>query len=76
MALCCDRFADNLQVLSSMLPYLQELGINTLNIIPILDCPVEHSDDGMPYVIYTTLIPVSVAMMILACRIILLWETQ
>jgi len=46
MALYCDRFADNLRGLSEKLPYLQELGINMLHIMPILDCPPERSDGG------------------------------
>jgi amylosucrase len=46
MALYCDRFADNLQGLRDNLPYLQELGINLLHVMPMLDCPPEHSDGG------------------------------
>ncbi|MHB8952319.1 MAG: alpha-amylase family glycosyl hydrolase [Pirellulaceae bacterium] len=46
MALYCDRFAGDLQGLRIRLPYLQELGINVLHIMPILDCPPDHSDGG------------------------------
>jgi len=46
MALYCDRFADNLKGLRFKLPYLQELGINMLHIMPILDCPPDNSDGG------------------------------
>lgn len=46
MALYCDRFADNLQGLRTHLPYLQELGINLLHIMPMLDCPPDKSDGG------------------------------
>jgi len=46
MALYCDRFADDLQGLRDNLPYLQELGINLLHVMPMLDCPPEHSDGG------------------------------
>jgi amylosucrase len=46
MALYCDRFAGDLKGLQSRLPYLQELGINLLHIMPILDCPPDHSDGG------------------------------
>lgn len=46
MALYCDRFANDLQGLRQNLPYLQELGINLLHIMPILDCPPDHSDGG------------------------------
>ena len=46
MALYCDRFADDLKGLRSHLPYLQDLGINMLHIMPILDCPPDKSDGG------------------------------
>jgi amylosucrase len=46
MALYCDRFADNLPDLQTKLPYLQELGINLVHIMPILDCPPGASDGG------------------------------
>jgi amylosucrase len=46
MALYCDRFADDLKGLRTKLPYLQELGVNMLHIMPILDCPPGSSDGG------------------------------
>ncbi len=46
MALYCDRFADDLKGLRTKLPYLQDLGINMLHIMPILDCPPDNSDGG------------------------------
>ena len=46
MAVYCDRFAGDLQGLRVRLPYLQELGINMLHIMPILDCPPDNSDGG------------------------------
>ncbi len=46
MALYCDRFAGNLKGLRTKLPYLQDLGINMLHIMPILDSPPKHSDGG------------------------------
>ena len=46
MALYCDRFAGDLAGLRTRLPYLQELGINMLHIMPILDCPQGKSDGG------------------------------
>ncbi|MDP2695627.1 MAG: alpha-amylase family glycosyl hydrolase, partial [Gallionella sp.] len=46
MALYCDRFAGDLKGLRKRLPYLQELGVNMLHIMPILDCPPDHSDGG------------------------------
>ena len=46
MALYCDRFADDLKGLRTRLPYLQDLGVNMLHIMPILDCPPGKSDGG------------------------------
>jgi amylosucrase len=46
MALYCDRFADDLKGLRAKLPYLQDLGINMLHIMPILDCPPDNNDGG------------------------------
>ncbi len=46
MALYCDRFAGDLKGLRANLPYLQELGVNMLHIMPMLDCPADHSDGG------------------------------
>lgn len=46
MALYCDRFADDLNGLRANLPYLQELGVNMLHIMPMLDCPPDNSDGG------------------------------
>ncbi|MEW6120039.1 MAG: amylosucrase [Pseudomonadota bacterium] len=46
MALYCDRFADDLKGLQENLPYLQELGINLLHVMPMLDCPPDKRDGG------------------------------
>jgi len=46
MALYCDRFAGDLKGLRVKLPYLHDLGVNLLHIMPILDCPPGHSDGG------------------------------
>ena len=46
MALYCDRFAGDLKGLRARLPYLQDLGVNMLHVMPILDCPPDHSDGG------------------------------
>lgn len=46
MALYCDRFADDLKGLRDNLPYLQELGINLLHVMPMLDCPPDKRDGG------------------------------
>lgn len=46
MAVYCDRFADNLEDMRDKLPYLQDLGVNLLHIMPILACPPSASDGG------------------------------
>lgn len=46
MALYVDGFAKDLQGLREHLPYLQELGINMLHVMPILECPHGASDGG------------------------------
>ncbi|MCU7813477.1 MAG: alpha-amylase, partial [Candidatus Thiodiazotropha sp. (ex Notomyrtea botanica)] len=39
MALYADGFAGNLEGVRSKLPYLQELGVNMLHVMPVLVCP-------------------------------------
>ncbi len=46
MALYSDGFAGNLQGLTQRLPYLQELGVNLVHVMPILKCPQGASDGG------------------------------
>ena len=46
MALYLDGFADNLAGLEGRLPYLQELGVNMVHVMPILECPPGASDGG------------------------------
>ncbi len=46
MALYLDGFADNLAGLEGRLPYLQELGVNMVHVMPILECPAGASDGG------------------------------
>jgi len=46
MALYCDRFAGDIKGLQNRLPYLQDLGVNMLHIMPILDCPPDNNDGG------------------------------
>ena len=46
MALYLDGFADDLSGLADKLPYLQELGVNMVHMMPILECPVGASDGG------------------------------
>ncbi|MEW8290241.1 MAG: alpha-amylase family glycosyl hydrolase, partial [Candidatus Thiodiazotropha endolucinida] len=46
MALYADGFADDLQGVEKKLPYLQELGINMLHVMPVMVCPEGASDGG------------------------------
>ncbi|MDH5648891.1 MAG: alpha-amylase family glycosyl hydrolase [Gammaproteobacteria bacterium] len=46
MALYSDGFAGDLKGIQSRLPYLQELGINLVHVMPILECPKGESDGG------------------------------
>jgi amylosucrase len=46
MALYCDGFAGDLRGLEAHLPYLSELGINLVHVMPILTCPEGASDGG------------------------------
>ncbi|MCG8017254.1 MAG: alpha-amylase family glycosyl hydrolase [Candidatus Thiodiazotropha sp. 'RUGA'] len=46
MALYADGFADNLQGVDERLPYLQELGVNMLHVMPVMVCPDGASDGG------------------------------
>jgi amylosucrase len=46
MALYLDGFSGDLAGLRQRLPYLQELGVNLLHVMPILECPAGASDGG------------------------------
>ncbi len=46
MALYSDGFAGDLAGLESHLPYLQELGVSMVHVMPILQCPRGASDGG------------------------------
>jgi amylosucrase len=46
MAMYAEGFARDLQGLTSHLPYLSELGVNMVHILPILVCPRGASDGG------------------------------
>jgi amylosucrase len=46
MALYSDGFAGDLNGLKTKIPYLQELGINMVHVMPILKCPRHASDGG------------------------------
>ncbi len=46
MALYADGFGGNLQGVTERLPYLQELGVNLLHVMPVLLCPEGASDGG------------------------------
>jgi len=46
MALYCNGFAGDLKGVESHLPYLSELGVNLVHVLPILACPEGASDGG------------------------------
>ncbi|MFN2166425.1 MAG: alpha-amylase family glycosyl hydrolase, partial [Anaerolineae bacterium] len=46
MALYLDGFAGDLNGLGEHLPYLQELGVNLVHVLPIMECPEGASDGG------------------------------
>lgn len=46
MSLYVDRFAGDLQSMPDKLPYLEELGVNFLHIMPIFESPAGESDGG------------------------------
>jgi len=46
MALYANAYADSLSGLGDHLPYLQELGVNMVHVMPILKCPQGASDGG------------------------------
>ena len=46
MALYASAFADDLAGVKERLPYLQELGVNLVHVMPVLKCPPGASDGG------------------------------
>lgn len=46
MALYCQGFAGNLASMRERLPYMQELGVNLVHIMPLCDCPELQNDGG------------------------------
>ena len=46
MSLYVDRFAGNLKNMPERLPYLQELGVNFLHLMPLFESPEGESDGG------------------------------
>ncbi len=46
MMLYVDLFAGDLQGLVKKIPYLKELGINYVHLMPLFDCPKEENDGG------------------------------
>ncbi|MDP2041119.1 alpha-amylase family glycosyl hydrolase, partial [Algoriphagus sp.] len=46
MSLYVDRFAGDLKSMPETLPYLEELGVNFLHIMPIFESPEDESDGG------------------------------
>jgi amylosucrase len=46
MALYTEGFGDNVQGVRKHLPYLQELGVNMVHVMPMMQCPEGSSDGG------------------------------
>ena len=46
MSLYVDRFAGSIQSMSDKLPYLKELGVNFLHLMPLFESPEGESDGG------------------------------
>ncbi|MGI9542172.1 MAG: alpha-amylase family protein [Cyclobacteriaceae bacterium] len=46
VTLYADHFAENLKNLSEKIPYLKELGINCVHLMPLLKSPTDASDGG------------------------------
>ena len=61
MALYLDGFAGDLAGLRGKVPYLQELGVNMVHIMPILECPPGASDGGTRSAISAISTPVPAA---------------
>ena len=57
MSLYIDRFANNLSDLENKIPYLQELGINLIHIMPIMQSPLNENDGGYAVSDFTTIDP-------------------
>ncbi len=46
MSLYVDRFAGNIQGMNQRLPYLEDLGVNFLHLLPVFESPENASDGG------------------------------
>ena len=46
MMLYVDLFADNLRGLIEKIPYLRNLGVNYVHLMPLFDCPKDENDGG------------------------------
>lgn len=57
MMLYTDRFAGDLAGLRDKLPYLEELGINLVHLMPILKCPEKENDGGYAVSDYRSINP-------------------
>lgn len=57
MQLYVDRFAGTIRGVQQRLSYMEELGINTLHLMPILQTPQEHNDGGYAVSDYGTVAP-------------------
>lgn len=57
MMLYTDRFAGDLRGLERHLPYLEELGVNLVHLMPILKCPEKENDGGYAVSDYRSINP-------------------
>ncbi|MFC4262881.1 alpha-amylase family glycosyl hydrolase [Ferruginibacter yonginensis] len=46
MSLYVDRFAGSINAMNQKLPYLQQLGVNFLHLMPLMESPADASDGG------------------------------
>ncbi len=57
MQLYVDRFAGTITGVQDRLPYVEELGVNALHLMPIMQTPQEHNDGGYAVSDYATVAP-------------------
>lgn len=57
MMLYTDRYAGDLNGLKKRLPYLEELGINLVHLMPLLKCPEKENDGGYAVSDYRSINP-------------------
>ena len=57
MMLYVDLFAGNLRGLVQKIPYLKDLGVNYVHLMPLFDCPAKENDGGYAISSYRTVQP-------------------